>query len=111
VPENAGELTVTRSGAVSAAQGGEVGQLQVVRFADARALIPAAGGLYVTDAPAQPAAGTQVMQGMVEDSNVQPILEMTTMMAVSRRYEAAKDMLDGEHARVRDAIDKLAKVA
>ena len=48
---------------------------------------------------------------MVEESNVQPIVEITRMMEVSNRYNAAKEMADGEHDRIKTAIDHLARVA
>ena len=40
-----------------------------------------------------------------------PIIEITRMMELSNRYNAAKDMLDGEDDRIKNAIDKLSRVA
>ena len=49
-------------------------------------------GLYVTDqTPSRPARAPPVQQGMIEDSNVQPVVEMTRMMAVSRTSRLAKN--------------------
>jgi flagellar basal-body rod protein FlgF len=111
VPAQASEITITRDGTISTPQGA-VGKLDVVQFAREDQLRPAANGLYVTDAPPTPAAATTaVMQGMVEESNVQPIVEITRMMTLSRAFEFSKGMLDGESDRVRNAIDKLGKVA
>jgi flagellar basal-body rod protein FlgF len=110
LPTDAKDITVTRDGTVSTAQG-DAGHIAVVEFADERALSPVSGGLYVTEATPTKAKDAVVLQGMVEESNVQPILEMTRMMQISRNFGFAKDFGDGESDRARNAIDKLGKVA
>lgn len=110
VPTDAQDITVTRDGTMSTAQG-QVGRVAVVRFDNERDLVPASGGLYVTEAQPVPASGTVVLQGMIEESNVEPIVEMTRLMTISRNFSFAKDLGDGESDRVRSAIDKLGKVA
>jgi flagellar basal-body rod protein FlgF len=109
LPTDAADITITRDGSISTAQG-EAGRITIAKFADERMLTPAAGGLYVTDARPT-AAETPVLQGMVEESNVQPIIEMTRLMNISRNFGFAKDLGDGEADRARNAIDKLGKVA
>jgi flagellar basal body rod protein FlgG len=47
---------------------------------------------------------------MIEDSNVQPVLELTRLMAVSRASGSIKSLLDEESTRQGNAIDKLGKV-
>jgi flagellar basal-body rod protein FlgF len=109
VPTNARDITVTHDGTVSTEQGA-VGQIEVMKFADERALNPASGGLFVTDATPTAATNTEVRQGMIEQSNVQPIIEMTRMMNISRNFGFAKDFGDGESDRAKNAIDRLGKV-
>lgn len=110
VPTDARDITVTRDGTVTTSQG-DAGHIQVVQFADQRALTPAAGGVYVTDAQPTPASNTVLLQGMVEDSNVEPIIEMTRMMSISRNFGFAKDLGDNESDRAKSAIDRLGKAA
>jgi flagellar basal-body rod protein FlgF len=110
VPTDARDIVVTRDGTVTTSQG-EAGRLAVVKFANERDLVPAAGGLFVTQAPSSPAPDAQVMQGMVENSNVEPIIEMTRLMTISQNFASAKDMLDQENDRTRSAIEKLGRVA
>jgi flagellar basal body rod protein FlgG len=46
---------------------------------------------------------------MLEDSNVKPILEITSMIAAMRIYQGAQRLIDTEHDRQRRAIDLLTK--
>jgi flagellar basal-body rod protein FlgF len=110
IPPEAKDIVVSHDGTIST-EAGPVGRIGVLRFDKESDLLPAANGTYVTDAAAQEAENVKVMQGMVEDSNVQPIVEITRMMEVSHRYNAAKEMADGEHERIRTAIDRLGRVA
>jgi flagellar basal-body rod protein FlgF len=110
VPTDATDLTVGRDGTVTSSAG-PAGRIQVVRFERDSDLVPVANGLYTSEAQPQPAADTAVVQGMVEDSNVQPVVEMTRLMQVARNFAFAKEMADGEHDRLKNAIDKLSRVA
>jgi flagellar basal-body rod protein FlgF len=111
IPQGAADLSIGRDGTINTSQG-FAGKVGVVGFDKEQALRPAANGLYVTDAAPQPASpDTAVVQGMIEESNVQPIVEITRMMSLSRNFGFAKEMLDGESERAKTAIDKLGKVA
>lgn len=110
VPSNGGRVTVTREGTLSTSQG-EIGRLAVVRFDNDRDLVPSAGGLFVTEAQPTPATAATVRQGMIEGSNVQPIVEMTRLMTIARNYASAQNLIDSENDRLKDAIDKLGKTA
>ena len=46
-----------------------------------------------------------------EESNVEPIIEMTRMMDIAHNFSFAKDLGDSESDRTRSAIDKLGKVS
>ncbi len=98
VAPNETQITVAGDGTVST-ENGVLGRLKVVRFENEQALKKAGDNLY--DSPAQPTEveRAQVVQGMLEQSNVQPILEMTSMINLSRAYEASQKMIEGEHER------------
>lgn len=51
-----------------------------------------------------------VRQGFVEASNVQPVLELTRMMTVSRTYQSVTKFLNDANELSRSAIERLAKV-
>jgi flagellar basal-body rod protein FlgF len=110
VPTDARDITVTRDGSVSTEQG-QAAKFAVVKFANENELVPASAGLYVTQATPVAAPDTGVMQGMVEESNVQPIVEMTRMMTVAQDFASANNLLQTESDREKTAIDKLGRVA
>jgi flagellar basal-body rod protein FlgF len=80
-----------------------------VRFADPQALVREGSGLYSSNAPSEPATGNLV-QGMIEGSNVQPVLEITRMMEVLRSFQAAQQMVESQHDLGMKSIDKIGKV-
>jgi flagellar basal-body rod protein FlgF len=107
LPPDSSDVTVTRDGTVSTDQG-PAGRLRLVRFEDEQALVKLADGLYDADGQdALPADGAEVLQGMVEGSNVQGILELTRMIQTVRSYSSAGRMVNDEHERQRRAIQSL----
>src|SRR6202012_2179578 len=58
----------------------QVAKLQVVDFADPRALVKQGGNLYSPSQAPITAAGATVGQGMLESSNVQAVLEISHML-------------------------------
>ena len=59
------------------------------------------------DADTVPVAQPQVVQGAVEDSNVQPVLEVTRMMADLREFQFTTQFVQGEADRLQSSIDKI----
>jgi flagellar basal-body rod protein FlgF len=108
VPPDAGSVTISQDGTVSTNRG-VIAQIPVVDFANPEAMAVAAGGLYVTDQTPQPATNTKIVQGMIEQSNIQPVLEMTRLMAAARAVGAARDFVNGQATLQQNAIDKLGK--
>ena len=48
---------------------------------------------------------------MLEGSNVEPILEMNSMIELSRAYQSTQQMLENDHDLRRRTIRQLAQVA
>lgn len=114
IPADSQGITVAEDGTISASVDSAqttLGKLQVVDFPAPQAVTPAANGLWVTDQTPQPAADAKLQQGMIEESNVQPIVEITRMLAVSRASGTIKDFLDEEDQRRNNAIDKLSQTS
>ncbi len=109
IPADATEVIIDARGVVSS-QNGQIGQLQIVEFDNVQELEPVGGNLYRTDGASRPATETRVSQGFLEGSNVNPIVETTRMIEILREFQSLRRVLDGEHERLRDAIDKLTRV-
>lgn len=99
-------ITISGDGSVST-ENGQIGKLRVVTFDDPYALQRQAGGMYSTDQLPTNKLDAQVAQGSLETSNVEGVLEMTRMIAVSRSYNSAQDMLKREDERIRKAVREL----
>jgi len=100
-------ITIASDGTVST-ENGQIGKLRVVTFQDPYNVQRLAEGFYTTDQQPIDKADASVVQGGLEGSNVQGILEMTRMIQVSRSYSSAQKLMDGEHERIRKAVRELA---
>ncbi|MDE2005449.1 MAG: flagellar hook-basal body complex protein [Rhodospirillales bacterium] len=70
--------------------------------------LDAEGGTKLrADTPTKPLAAPGIVQGAVEGSNVQPVAEITHMIAASRQFQMAAQFLQAESTRKKTAIDKL----
>jgi len=108
VPPGIGAPVVAEDGSINI-NGEEFGRLGVVEFEDERALEKSRDSLFVTDQQPLDPDNSRVVQGALEDSNVNPILELTNMIEVHRAYDSVKNFLDKEGERQRDAARRLAR--
>ena len=65
------------------------------------------GGKLSSDSATSPVDRPKLVQGSVEDSNVQPMLEMVRMMNDLREFQYVTQMVEAEDQRQQSAIDKL----
>jgi flagellar basal-body rod protein FlgF len=114
-----GPVTITPTdGAVSIAPDGTVssktatlGKIRIVDFPDPSRLKKEGASLYSSDQVAKPAAG-EIRQGAIENSNVEPVIEIAKMIEVMRAYEAASGLMKslqgepGEMARLANMPQK-----
>ena len=66
---------------------------------------PEEGVLCNTESPPIQVAQPALVQRMLEQSNVQPVKELTTMIWVQRSYEAVQKFMDGEDDRIKRAVN------
>jgi len=94
------------------AQAQVVGQVGVVNFTDLSALSKQGGGLYSNTTNVQPTPATDaiVKQGMLEASNVQPIIQVTDLIRINRAYSAMAQMMSDTASLSETAIQKLGSV-
>lgn len=109
IPEGENQITVTSKGSVSTEEG-EVATLKLVDFNNPQALKQIGDGLYIAEDMEEVAAPeASVLQGAIEGSNVQPVLEMTKMLEILRTYQSVQKMVQSDHDRIRSTIRKLAQ--
>lgn len=106
--EDETDIEVTADGAVSTSQG-EKGEISMVVFDEAQKLRKEKEGLYTTDQPPRPATAAALMQGMLEGSNVEPIIEITNMIQAMRSYQSAQRFIESGDELRRAAIRILSK--
>ena len=107
VPIDAKDIQIARDGTVSTEQG-ELGRLDIVTFDNEQLLKRVRGNAYdAGEATANAAIGSEVVQGMLEASNVQGVGEMTRLIETLRSYQSAKRFAEQEHERQRRAIQSL----
>ncbi len=107
IPPNATAMTVARDGTV-VADGVPLAQIGLVLPADPTTLSRQAGVLF-SSGPVVPTETATMLQGFIENSNVDPILEIARMIEVQRAYELGQSFLSAEDERVRGVIQTLGR--
>jgi len=102
------KISIAADGTIST-NNGELGKLDLVAFDNDQQLQKVAGGLYSSKSDPIPAENTTIVQGAVEGSNVNPLLEMTRMIQVQRAYEKAASVIDSEDKRQKSALALIAR--
>jgi len=102
------KIVITRDGTLST-QNGELGKLAIVTFENLQNLKPGASGLFRGGTPI-PVEYPNIHQGMLEGSNVKPIIEMSYMIGVHRAYDNVKIFMEREDERMREMAKSLAEV-
>lgn len=100
---NETNINITPDGSV-ATNTGVIAKLKAVRFNNPQMMRRIGNGLYDSTEQAITVDRPQIMQGMLEDSNVSPVTEMTNMISVSREYESNQKIIDAETTRRQQAI-------
>ena len=101
-PEDS-RISIARDGTIST-ESGTLARLQVVRFARPGRLLAVEAGLMMSDEKPQAVAAPVVLQGMLERSNVEPIVEMTRMIDTQRAYDQARVLVEREDDRIRKML-------
>jgi flagellar basal-body rod protein FlgF len=93
IPANTSDIVVGQQGTVTADRN-SVGQIQIAKFADPTKLVSVGTTLFEAPPGVQPQdGGGAVRQGYRENSNVQVVNEMVSMIAGMRHFEAAQRAL------------------
>ena len=109
IPVDATTISVAGDGTVSADET-VVGRIAVVSPAPGSVLQPQGSGLFSSDGPLNAATDVKIVQGSVEGSNVQPVLEMTRLIEVVRSFESTQKLLETHHDLARRGVDRMMAV-
>ncbi len=102
-------IIIDSNGMVSS-ESGELGVLSLVTFEDMSKIEKLGSGLYKSNDDFIPATEVTVIQGSLEGSNVEPISEMTRMIALLRSYQGSQTLGNEEHDLRRKAISIIGSV-
>lgn len=99
-------ITISADGTISS-QNGQIGKIGVVTSNDPNRMRTEGGRLLASDSPTTPLAAPKIAQGTLEESNIQPTLEITRMMNDMREFQFTSQFVQSEADRQQSAIDKI----
>ena len=101
IPPGASAVSVGTDGTMSA-NGIPFGQIGLFGQPEGTQLTHQGGTLFQLDADPEPLEEARIRQGFLEESNVDPVFEITRMIEVQRAYELGQSFLDREDQRIRN---------
>lgn len=104
------DIAISRDGTVSTATG-VIGKVGVMRFEKEYELRQVGSSMFNTDQDPQPVNRPDVIQGALESSNIQPVIEMTRMIEIQRSYESLSRFIDREDDRLKNMIREYTRAA
>jgi flagellar basal-body rod protein FlgF len=99
-------ITIAGDGTVSS-QNGQIAKIGVVQPTDPMFLNAQGNTLFVSGSTTAAVAAPALQQGAIEESNVQPVMEVTRMMDGQRQFEFLAQFVQAESDRQQNSIDKL----
>ena len=103
-------VSIASDGTIVDATGAILGTVGVFDIPNGKDLIPLGGGTYALP-PGRPAPEVLedggIMQGFVETSNVQAVVEMTRLIDIQRAYENAITLMNEDDKLTRNAVERL----
>jgi flagellar basal-body rod protein FlgF len=100
------QITIAGDGSITS-ENGPVGKIGIVQPTDPMKLRAEGATDFVSDAPTAPVASPGIVQGAIEGSNVQPVMEVTRMMDDVRQFQFVTQLVQAEGDRQQQTIDKL----
>lgn len=110
-PETGSRISIAGDGTITDDKGQAIGKVGVYAVPDIATYARIGDGMMVAPpgAAGNPIQATdvKVSQGFIEQSNVQPVVEMTRMMEIQRAYERAMNLLDDDNSRRQQTLSQL----
>lgn len=108
LPAGASGVAVGQDGTLSS-NGLPFGRIGLFNPPEGVNLSRQSGTAFTIDGAPQPIEEGRIRQGFLEESNVDPIMEITRMIEVQRAYELGQTFLDREDQRIRGAITAMTR--
>ncbi|MDY0008625.1 MAG: flagellar basal-body rod protein FlgF [Bdellovibrionales bacterium] len=110
IQPEATQIRITADGEITS-EFGTVGRIKVARFDDQQSMVRTGENLFDAQGQAeQPVGYVRMVQGFVENANINPVIEMNRMIEILRSYQSTQRMLQTDHERIRNSIQKLTQV-
>ncbi|MGP3696753.1 flagellar hook-basal body complex protein [Rhodobacter sp. NSM] len=106
VPPDSPAVVLASDGTLSS-NGLPVGRIGLWQPTDPLSLQHEGGTRFSTGSGVEPASGATLVQGSLEESNVEPVSEIARMIEVQRAYELGQSFLDREDDRIRTTVRTL----
>jgi len=100
------QFSISGDGSITS-ESGQIGKIGVVQPTDPMQLRAEGATNFASDAPTQPVAAPGIVQGAIEQSSVQSVMEVTRMMNDLRQFQFVTQMVQAESDRQQNAIEKL----
>lgn len=106
IPQGAGSIGIAPDGTISVG-GNPIGQIGLVVPADPLKMTREGGTMFNPQGAFDAAIDGRMMQGFLEESNVNPITQIGRMIEVQRAYELGQSFMEKEDERIRGVIQSL----
>jgi flagellar basal-body rod protein FlgF len=102
------QINISSDGTINT-ENGAIGRFRLVEFTNEQAMTNLGDNLLASEEEPLEAAGSSVVQGMLEGSNVISVTEITRMIQLLRSYQAANQLITTEDEREQKAIETLTR--
>ncbi|HRW28944.1 MAG: flagellar basal-body rod protein FlgF [Alphaproteobacteria bacterium] len=108
-PQNSDGFKIAPDGTVSAKEVGQIGKIAVYKFQNYGLLKKIGDNLYSAEEQPTTSEEYKIAQGMLETSNVSPVLEITNMIQLSRAYAQTANLINDVQQSSKQAINSITK--
>jgi flagellar basal-body rod protein FlgF len=104
------DISIGQDGTIST-ENGAIAKIGMFEFANPQSLKKIGNNLYLATEDEIFADSTILSQGYIEASNVNPVMEMADMIALQRTYESTQRMVEQEHDRKTNYIQRISRMS
>lgn len=110
IPTEETDLHISGDGTISGSSG-TIASIGLFEFLNEELITPVGSTHYKSQIPPEAATDTKVVQGAVENSNIEPITEMAAILNMQRQYQDNQKIIETTHDLSLKAISRIGSVA